>query len=364
MDALCLICKRKVEADYSVVDRHVELVRRCRDHDRTSTVVSHDIEYFHRSLESLSSGWRSRGLIVEMLDGCNIECPTCIASSSPELQNHRNSTQIRSHLSALVGREKPCAVFLSGGEPTIHPELDSFISIVEEVDIRRRIVITNGVRIACDSTFAESMKSSMSRPWEVFLQFDSLRPAVLKNIRGANLRSVRLKALEALNYLDIATTLVCVVKRGLNLDELGELVEFARLQPCVVGLQFQPIREAGRLGNYDQSQHSCDLDMVRRELDTQVGTKLLQPHPQSPLSVSIAALDKSTGEWMNEAWVINRSPDFYVEETTLDRSHLRVAVVEYSDVSNWSTLKSTSSPIDVLMTDGSTVGVDDHFLDS
>jgi hypothetical protein len=219
------------------------------------------------------------------------------------------------------------------------------------------------LRIAGDPGFAQTLIAQTTKPWEVFLQFDSLRPEVLKNVRGANLRYVRMQAVERLNALGVATTLVCVVKRDLNIDELAELVEFARQQPAVVGLQFQPIREAGRIENYDQNRHSCDLDLVRRELAAQGSAKNLQPHPQSPLSISIAAMDKNSGVWMDEQSTLNRSPDFYVEPTTGDSSCLRVAIVEYSDANNWSTLKSTSSPINVLMSNGSVTGVDDHFLD-
>ena len=52
--------------------------------------------------------------------------------------------------------------------------------------------------------------------FEVYLQFDSLRREPLMALRGADLRGVRRRALEALERNNISTTLVVTVKKGLN----------------------------------------------------------------------------------------------------------------------------------------------------
>ncbi len=46
-------------------------------------------------------------------------------------------------------------------------------------------------------------------------------------LRGADLRAIREKALERLNELGISTTLVVTVERGVNDGELGAIVDFA-----------------------------------------------------------------------------------------------------------------------------------------
>ena len=43
--------------------------------------------------------------------------------------------------------------------------------------------------------------------FEVYLQFDSLEAEPLKTLRGADLRTVRQRALERLNRLGVSTTL-------------------------------------------------------------------------------------------------------------------------------------------------------------
>jgi uncharacterized radical SAM superfamily Fe-S cluster-containing enzyme len=102
--------------------------------------------------------------------------------------------------------------------------------------------------------------------FELYLQFDSLERDPLMQLRGADLRNVRMKALEKLNALGISTTLVVTVERGVNDGELGNIIEFALQQPCVRGITFQPVQQAGRLEKYDAAKHRLTLTEVRRRI--------------------------------------------------------------------------------------------------
>ena len=107
------------------------------------------------------------------------------------------------------------------------------------------MVNTNGRRIARDPAFAERLATYMPG-CEVYLQLDSLREGPLRTLRGADLRRVTEQALARLESLGISTTLVVTLKRGVNDDELGELVRFALGWRCVRGVTFQPVQDAGR----------------------------------------------------------------------------------------------------------------------
>ena len=50
---------------------------------------------------------------------------------------------------------------------------------------------------------------------------------------------VRLKALELLEKYNISTTLVVVVKKGLNGKEIPDIISFSRTFRCVRGIVFQ-----------------------------------------------------------------------------------------------------------------------------
>src|SRR5207302_5429426 len=101
---------------------------------------------------------------------------------------------------------------------------------------------------------------------EIYLQFDSLERTPLLALRGADLRAIRRQAIERLNRLDISTTLVVTVKKGLNDGDLGCIVEYALEQPCVRGVTFQPIQAAGRLEGFDPATDRLTLTEVRRRI--------------------------------------------------------------------------------------------------
>ena len=62
--------------------------------------------------------------LIEICDYCNLRCPICYAESGPERQQFRSLEQIEFMLDAVVRNEgKPDVVQISGGEPTMHPEI-------------------------------------------------------------------------------------------------------------------------------------------------------------------------------------------------------------------------------------------------
>ena len=100
-------------------------------------------------------------------------------------------------------------------------------------------------------------------------------------LRGADLRGIREQALERLNQHGLSTTLVVTVKKGVNDDEIGKIVDFALQQPCVRGVTFQPVQAAGRLEGYDAERDRLTLTEVRRCILEQ--TSVFQPEDVIPV---------------------------------------------------------------------------------
>jgi tetraether lipid synthase len=204
--------------------------------------------------------------LLEITDHCNLRCPTCYASSGPERLAHRDLPTIERMLDCIVRNEgEPDVVQVSGGEPTLHPEFFSVLDACRRRPIRHLMLNTNGIRIAEDGEFARRL-AGYAPGFEVYLQCDSLRAEPLRVLRGADLRRVRHLALQRLDQLGLSTTLVVTVRRGLNDDELGDLLRFAVSHRCVRGVTFQPVQEAGRCDGHDTAAHRLTLTEVRRRI--------------------------------------------------------------------------------------------------
>jgi uncharacterized radical SAM superfamily Fe-S cluster-containing enzyme len=118
-------------------------------------------------------------------------------------------------------------------------------------------------------------------------------------LRGADLRRVREQALERLNRHKISTTLVVTLKKGLNDNEIGSILEYALKQPCVRGVTFQPVQAAGRLEGFDPATGRLTLTEVRRKITEQSSVfrpEDILPVPCHPDSLAMAYALKIDGK--------------------------------------------------------------------
>src|SRR5262249_735307 len=99
----------------------------------------------------------------------------------------------------------------------------------------------------------------------------------------------RHEALENLERHDISTTLVVTVKRGVNDDEVGEIVRHALTWRCVRGVTFQPVQDAGRNQNFDKSRRVLLSEIRRRIIEDSAvfGAADMVPLPCNPETISI-----------------------------------------------------------------------------
>ena len=300
--SICSTCFRRVDAKIVFEDTNVFMLKRCPEHGFERVLLADDIDYYRRCREvfikppEMPARYNTPikygcpydcGLcpdheqhsclsLVEITDSCNLTCPICYAESGPHRTTHRSLEQIERMLDAIVTNElTPDIVQISGGEPTIHPQFFEILDAAKRRPIQHLMVNTNGLRIAQDEAFTARLATYMPR-FELYLQFDSLRREPLMQLRGADLRRTREQALERLNRHNISTTLVVTVERGVNDDELGALVDFALTQPCVRGITFQPVQQAGRTLHYDKAVHRLTLTEVRRRILDQ--TRAIRPN--------------------------------------------------------------------------------------
>jgi uncharacterized radical SAM superfamily Fe-S cluster-containing enzyme len=323
--SICSTCFRRIDAKIVFEADCVYMLKRCPEHGFERVLVADDVDYYRRCREVFikppempqryntpvkygcpydcglcpDHEQHSCLTLIEICDACNLNCPVCYAESGTHRATFRSMDQIEAMLDAVVANEMtPDVVQISGGEPTIHPQFFEVLDAAKRRPIQHLMVNTNGIRIAQDEAFAERLATYMPS-FELYLQFDSLRREPLMQLRGADLRSIRERALERLNRLNISTTLVVTVERGVNDDELGSLVDFALTQPCVRGITFQPVQQAGRLLGYDQAAHRLTLSEVRRRILAQTDAfkpEDLIPVPCHPDSLAMAYALKLDGK--------------------------------------------------------------------
>jgi 7,8-dihydro-6-hydroxymethylpterin dimethyltransferase len=305
--SICSTCYRRVDGKIVFMDGKVFLLKRCPEHGSEKVLVADDIDYYRRSREvfikppempavyntpvkwgcpydcGLCSDHEQHSCLslIEICDHCNLNCPVCYASSGTNRSEFRSLREIETMLDAVVRNElEPDVVQISGGEPTLHPDFFRVLDMCKERPIRHLMVNTNGVRIAQDEEFTKRLAGYMP-DFELYLQFDSFEREALMRLRGADLRDIRKRAIDRLNELAVSTTLVVTVSRGVNDHELGSIIDYALQQPCIRGVTFQPVQDAGRVERYATAENRLTLTEVRRRILEQ--TSVFRPEDVIPV---------------------------------------------------------------------------------
>lgn len=346
--SICSTCLQRVDAKIIFEDTYVFMLKTCPQHGFEKVLIATDIEYYknirnynkpgeiplHFNTKTHFGCPYDCGLcqdheqhscltVLEITDRCNLACPTCYAMSSPHYGRHRTIEEVEKMLDIIVANEgQPDVVQISGGEPTIHPDFFTILDIAKKKPIKHLMVNTNGIRIAKDFEFAKRL-ADYAPDFEVYLQFDSFKPDVLKQLRGKDLTNVRIKALEHLNRLNLSTTLVVTLQKGMNDDEIGKIIEFALKQPCVRGVTFQPTQIAGRTENFNPVTDRLTLTEVRQNILAQTdifSANDLIPVPCNPDALAMAYALKLNGQvfpltrYIDPAHLLDKSKNTIVYE--------------------------------------------------
>jgi uncharacterized radical SAM superfamily Fe-S cluster-containing enzyme len=270
--SICPRCRRVLDAEVVVRDGRVVLGRTCPEHGGTEAVVYGDAERYldiqrfskpgeeplTRQTEVSTGCPHDCGIcpehaqhtclgIIEVNTACNLDCPICFADSGTGPQEHGFSLtleQVESMLDAFVRAEgEPESVQLSGGEPSIHPEILDMLAAARRRGIRLVMLNTNGIRLARDPRFAPALAEVGVH---VYLQCDGFDEATQVAIRGRPLTEEKLRALERCAEAGVSVSLAAAIERGVNEHEVGAIVRFGVEHGAVTGVFFQPVTHSGR----------------------------------------------------------------------------------------------------------------------
>lgn len=314
--SVCSQCLRPVEAKILLKEHNVYLEKWCPAHGTERVLISDDADYYRLCREvyvkppELPERFNTNmqygcpydcGLcpdhmqhscvsVVEITQQCNLSCPVCYAESAPHHGRHATLAEVIAMLDTVVANEgDPDVVQISGGEPTIHPDFFAILDAVRERPIRHLMINTNGLRIAQEPEFVAKL-SAYKPGLEIYLQFDSLHEPALQNLRGAKLAALHQAALTQLEAHAISTTLVMTVKRGINDDEIGQVIQHALQWRCVRGVTLQPVQEAGRVEDFT-AQNRLTVSEIRRRIAEQSNLFSLDdvvPVPCNPDTLAMA----------------------------------------------------------------------------
>jgi uncharacterized radical SAM superfamily Fe-S cluster-containing enzyme len=283
--SLCPECRRVVDAQVLIRDGAIYLRKRCPEHG------------WHESLPSSDADWNIRGLkynkpgaiphhfatavergcphdcglcpehqqhtcigVIEITSRCNLGCSTCFADAGSGYD--LSVAQVEAMLDRFVEAEgQPEIVQISGGEPTIHPNILEILDVAQSRGISHVMLNTNGLRLAQDPDFVQEL--ARYHP-TIYLQFDGLTEYTYQTLRGRDLREIKGQALDRLSDAGLTVVLVATIVQGVNEGEIGDILRYGLEHPAVHGVSYQPVTFTGRCMNQDPLHRVTVPDVLHR----------------------------------------------------------------------------------------------------
>ena len=168
-----------------------------------------------------------RSLRVSVTDRCNLRCQYCMPEKDylwlarEDLLTFKEITGLIGSFTALGVRD----VHLTGGEPLLRRDLPTLVRMLSLNPLIGDLALTtNGIFLAEQ---AQALRDAGLH--RITVSLDTLRPQTFRELTRRDIHARVLEGIEAVRESRFANVkLDTVVVRGINDDELGDIVEFSR----------------------------------------------------------------------------------------------------------------------------------------
>jgi hypothetical protein len=258
----------------------------CDDHGEQDALISSNADWYHRVMAYSPTLEEPGGTIREVDQGCpfdcgscasheqrnhlpvlaitsacNLDCPICYTHNKNDGAYHMDIAELDAILEHL-GRIAPDKriINITGGEPTLHPDFLDVVERCRDAGVHRVTVSTHGLTFLKDEDMVRRLGELGAR---VILSFDSFREDVNKAMLGGKFGKPKLDALDLLERHGVSTTLLPVLARGLNDDEIGAFVDLALTRDFIRSVEIHPLTFTGQSGaDFDRAARYTTYDAL------------------------------------------------------------------------------------------------------
>jgi 7,8-dihydro-6-hydroxymethylpterin dimethyltransferase len=207
--------------------------------------------------------------VFSITNDCNLDCPKCFTYNRPDKKYYKSISETKKILENIK-RQNPNIelINLTGGEPTLHPELFDILKTCKDSGITQITMNTNGLKIASSPDFAEKIKEIGVH---IVLSLDSLDPEKSIFIHGKDIVKHKLKALDTLEKLNIPTTILNVCIKDVNEEDTAAIVQEYIKKEFVRSVTIQNMTYTGKNGSQFQPAKYFTIDEVEKLISKKEG---------------------------------------------------------------------------------------------
>jgi uncharacterized radical SAM superfamily Fe-S cluster-containing enzyme len=211
-------------------------------------IRAHNDENLHNHGTSSIKHGRGSVLTVDLTNRCNMMCDPCFMDANQVGYVHELSWEEIQEIMRNALEIKPrrqMSIQFSGGEPTMSPYFIEAVKYARELGYNSVQAATNGIEFAKSKEFCKQAAEAGLR--YAYLQFDGIGNDANSHRQIGNLFDVKLRAINNMHEAGIEIILVTTLVNGVNNDQVGPIINFARENPKKIAfIAFQPVSFTGR----------------------------------------------------------------------------------------------------------------------
>jgi uncharacterized radical SAM superfamily Fe-S cluster-containing enzyme len=315
---MCRQCHELVEVRYLAGDDgRVYLERCCPTHGISRALVAESLAWYLDAMQAPVGG-RSPSRVTErrsecprdcgpctfhaqacnlpvfsITNACDLRCPICFTYNRDDRVYHMSADEFDRHIDFVIEATGGVDLInITGGEPTMHPELLDLLERAKRPEIGRVTLNTNGLRLAREPDLVRALADMGVY---VVLSLDSFEPERCERIHGRDIGAEKRQALEQLERFGVPTTLLMVLIGGVNEDELPQLLDLLYKKDFVRSLTIQTMTYTGQGGGAFEPRVHIPVDGVERRIQEasagRIGMSDFVPMPTAhPLCYGVSYL--------------------------------------------------------------------------
>lgn len=285
----CPECRQVEHALYSATSEGVIMERICPKLGSQKSPVCRSTEWFVERVEkpiSLRQNKKTRPVnagcpfdcgpcanhggelrlpIFSLTNNCNLKCPICFTHNRPDRVYNKSLEELEAILEHVEAQSTTLDLLnLTGGEPSMHPQLFDILERCTARSFRRVSMNSNGIVLGKSREFAEKIKASGV---QIILSLDTFNPEKSIRIHGKDIVREKQDALAMLEDLGIPAALLLVWIPGLNDDEIPELINRYLPKDFICGITIQNMAYTGHYGSQFAPRRHSTLEDVEIGLE-------------------------------------------------------------------------------------------------
>ena len=192
--------------------------------------------------------------VLSVTNACQLRCPICFTYNRSDKLYFTPVEEMRRTVDGIVESSGDVDLInITGGEPTLHPEILDILECCRRPQIGRVTMNSNGLSLAENPELCRRLAEMNVY---VILSFNTFDAEVSRRMHGRDVVAAKLKAIDNLTRAGVRMTLLNVMVRGLNEEAIGGLWSLMRGNDNILSLTVQTMTYTGQGGgSFPRSGH-------------------------------------------------------------------------------------------------------------